>query len=129
MVEEAASRGADGGSFDVAVLPEMCTSGFSMNPAIVAEAPGGESSSALESLSKEHGIHIIVGIAELDPETNRGRNTAQVFSPTDGLIASYTKARSFAYSGEDKHYDDYLSPLRIRINMDFHNVTVIKRNV
>lgn len=85
------------------VLPEMFTSGFSMNPARVAEAPGGVIERRLAGLARERGIHLVAGMAR---ESGAGRyaNEAVVIGPEGTIQAVYRKQRPFRLGEEDRHY-------------------------
>ncbi len=96
LLEGAATAGAR-----LAVLPEMFSTGFSMDPGRLAQAPGGESETFLEAQAKALDLWIIASIPEAG--TPRPRNMALVVSP-GGTAARYAKIHPFSYAGEDKHY-------------------------
>ena len=52
-------RNAKSGGAELVVLPEMCTTGFTMQPDEYAETLDGPSVQRLASLAKESGIHVI----------------------------------------------------------------------
>jgi predicted amidohydrolase len=83
------------------VLPEMFSSGFSMNVDRVAEA--GEVSAALGAIAKDLGLFVLGGVVTKAAD-GRGRNQAAAFGP-DGLeLARYTKLHPFSFAGETDHY-------------------------
>lgn len=95
-LREAAAMGAR-----LAVLPEMFSSGFSMDPGKVAEAEGGPTESFLRDAAEGLGMWILAGVplrAEGGP-----RNVAVLVSP-DGTIARYTKIHPFSFGDENRHY-------------------------
>lgn len=96
MLQQAGSQGAR-----LAVLPEMFSTGFSMDAARVAEPPGGPSETFLRGAAKELGLWIVASI----PETSETKphNMALVVSP-DGSVARYAKIHPFSYGGEHLHY-------------------------
>jgi predicted amidohydrolase len=96
LLEEARAGGAR-----LAILPEMFSTGFSMDAARVAEPPGGPSEIFLRAVGKELGLWIIASI----PETSETRphNMALVVSP-EGPVARYAKIHPFSYGGEHLHY-------------------------
>jgi predicted amidohydrolase len=96
MLQQAGSQGAR-----LAVLPEMFSTGFSMDAARVAEPPGGPSETFLREAAKELGLWIVASI----PETSETRphNMALVVSP-DGSVGRYAKIHPFSYGGEHLHY-------------------------
>jgi omega-amidase len=86
---------------DLIVLPEMFTSGFTMNPEIVAETMNGETIELLKSLAKAKNCAITgsLVIAENNNFYNR-----MVFVFPDGKIEFYDKKHLFTLAGEDKVY-------------------------
>jgi len=96
MLEQSKAQGAR-----LAVLPEMFSTGFSMDAARVAEPPGGPSETFLRESAKELGLWIVASI----PETSETRphNMALVVSP-DSSVARYAKIHPFSYGGEHLHY-------------------------
>lgn len=90
-------------SDDVAliVLPEMFTSGFTMNPESVAETMHGETITWLQKLAKEKNCAITgsLVIKENDKYYNR-----LVFVFPNGEIQHYDKRHLFTLAGEDKVY-------------------------
>lgn len=99
MVEEAASRNAD-----IALLPEMCTSGFSMNLEMAAEPSDGLSAKGLAAIAHRHGINLIAGLSLRDKGEELARNCALVFDRDGSQVAQYTKCHPFSPSGEDIRY-------------------------
>ena len=86
---------------DLIVLPEMFTSGFTMNPAAVAETMQGETVTWLQTLAKARNCAITgsLVIAENDTFYNR-----LVFVFPSGENQYYDKRHLFTLSGEDKAY-------------------------
>jgi omega-amidase len=86
---------------DLIVLPEMFTSGFTMNPEPVAETMEGETIVWLKSLAKARNCAIMgsLVIAENGNFYNR-----LVFVFPSGEIQSYDKRHLFTLAGEDKVY-------------------------
>ena len=97
LLEGAAAEGAR-----LAVLPEMFSTGFSMDPARLAQAPGGESEAFLMAQAKSLDLWIIASIPQAGAP--RPRNMALVVSP-EGTAARYAKIHPFSYAGEHKHYE------------------------
>jgi predicted amidohydrolase len=93
-LREAAALGAR-----LAVLPEMFSSGFSMNPAKVAEPEGGPTETFLRETAEGLGMWILAGV----PELPGPRNVAALVSP-DGRIERYTKIHPFSFGDENRHY-------------------------
>jgi omega-amidase len=80
------------------VLPEMCTTGFTMDPA------AGEATSdtlrCLGGLARRHEVHLVAGLARRRPDANE----AVVFGPDGAEILRYRKQRPFTLGGEDEVY-------------------------
>lgn len=95
-LEQAASLGAD-----LALLPEMFPTGFSMDSARIAQPPGGPSETFLRAAARDFGLFILAGVAETaDPLP---KNDALLVSP-DGEVTRYSKIHPFSFSGEDRSY-------------------------
>lgn len=86
---------------DLIVLPEMFTTGFTMNPKDVAETMQGETILWLQSLAKtkKSAITGSLVIKENDSFYNR-----LLFVFPSGEIQSYDKRHLFTLAGEDKVY-------------------------
>lgn len=86
---------------DLIVLPEMFSTGFTMNPSAVAETMEGETIEWLQSLAKAKNIAITgsLVIKENDNFYNR-----LVFVFPSGEIQFYDKHHLFTLAGEDKVY-------------------------
>lgn len=86
---------------DVIVLPEMFNSGFTMNPARVAETMQGETIAWMKSLAakKQSAITGSLVIKEDDNYYNR-----LVFVHPNGKIEQYDKRHTFTLAGEHKVY-------------------------
>ena len=87
--------------FDLLVLPEMFTSGFTMNPERVAETTEGETIQWLKNLAKAKKTAIMgsLVIAENGSYYNR-----LVFVTRKGILAHYNKRHLFTLAGEEKIY-------------------------
>lgn len=86
---------------EVVILPEMFTTGFSMNPASLAEGMDGISVQWMKRVSAENRI-ILTGsvIIEVDGKFyNR-----LIWMLPNGEMGHYDKRHLFAYSHEDKYY-------------------------
>jgi predicted amidohydrolase len=84
-------------------LPEMFSSGFSMNVAGIAEAEGGETETFLSSLARDHGLFVTGGVVTRAPD-GRGLNQSVTFGPDGARLARYSKIHPFSYGGETNHY-------------------------
>jgi len=87
---------------DIAILPEMFDTGFSMNVSVVADS--GETDSLLSKMAKKYGIYIIAGFAAKDNKSEKYKNIAGIYNPEGIRIASYTKMHPFPLVDEGRHY-------------------------
>jgi omega-amidase len=86
------------------VLPEMFSSGFTMNVKGVAEDSEGETATFLGGIARERGIYVLGGaVAKASP--GRGWNQALAFTPDGKESLRYRKLYPFSPGGEDRHYD------------------------
>jgi len=95
-------RAADAGA-DLALLPEMFATGFSMDGARVAQPPGGRSERWLQAMARGLGLHLIAGLAETGGPGGLPVNNALLVTP-DGDVSRYTKLHPFSMAHEDEHY-------------------------
>jgi omega-amidase len=86
---------------DLIVLPEMFTSGFTMNPENVAETMQGETISWLKETAKTKNCAIT---GSLVIEENSHYFNRLVFVFPSGEIQQYDKRHLFTLAGEDKVY-------------------------
>jgi len=95
---------------DLIVLPEMFTSGFTMNPKAAAETMQGETVLWLQALAKAKNSAITgsLVIQENDNFYNR-----LVFIFPSGEIKTYDKKHLFTLAGEDKKYTSGIQKLII----------------
>ncbi len=88
-------------TIDLIVLPEMFTSGFTMNPKNVTETMSGETISWLKSLAKKKNCAITGSLVITENENFYNR---LVFVFPSGEIQYYDKRHLFTLAGEDKVY-------------------------
>lgn len=88
-------------AIDLIVLPEMFTSGFTMNPKKVAETMQGETISWLIKLAKAKNCAITGSLVISENENYYNR---LLFVFPDGKIEFYDKRHLFTLAGEDKVY-------------------------
>lgn len=86
---------------EVIVLPEMFSTGFSMNTEKLAEKMDGPTINWMKELSKEKRA-IITGSVIIEEE-NKFYNRLIWMMP-NGNFGHYDKRHLFGYAGEDKHY-------------------------
>jgi omega-amidase len=89
------------GATDLIVLPEMFATGFTMNPANVAEAPDGSTVQWMQqtATAKNCAVTGSLAIKEGDDYYNR-----LFFMFPDGSMQTYNKRHLFSYADEHKHY-------------------------
>jgi omega-amidase len=113
---EAVIERAARSSVRLVVLPEMCTTGFTMDSSRWAEPLGGWAGSRLAAAAAKHDVWIIAGLAARDREGLPAFNAAAVFSPWGELHAVYRKQRLFALGREDDSYSPGAGPLIVDID-------------
>lgn len=86
---------------DLIVLPEMFTSGFTMNPELVAETMTGDTIAWLTQLAKEKESAIMGSL--VISENNNYYNRMVCVEPS-GVITTYDKRHAFTLAGEHKVY-------------------------
>jgi omega-amidase len=118
---ELVARAAGGGA-RLVVLPEMTTTGFTMEVGQATPLAGGHSS-RLASLAAMHGVWLIASIAateaassETKLDANRAVNAAVVIDPRGEIAAVYRKQKLFAFAGENKHYVAGDRPVKVTID-------------
>jgi len=86
---------------DIIVLPEMFTTGFTMNAEKVSESMDGETASWMQAMAKKTNAAVVgsLVIKESDKYYNR-----LLFVEPSGLISIYNKRHTFTLVGEDKIY-------------------------
>lgn len=86
---------------DLIVLPEMFTSGFTMNAEAVAESMDGPSVQWLKSLAKQKNAAITGSIVIKEDSLYFNR---LIFAEPSGKISTYDKKHTFTLAGENKVY-------------------------
>ena len=87
---------------DLVVLPEMFTTGFTMNPEKVAEKMNGETISWMQKMASKKQV-AITGSLVIEDDNNYYNRL--VFVHPSGEIETYDKRHSFTLAGEDKVYN------------------------
>lgn len=85
------------------VLPEMFSSGFSMDVAKVREANPSQTEQLLGVIARMHSIYIVAGQVTMGPD-NKGRNEAVVMDISGRVTMRYHKLHPFSIGGENQHY-------------------------
>ncbi len=86
---------------EVVILPEMFTTGFSMNPALLAEGMDGASVQWMKRISAENRI-ILTGSLIIEEEGKFYNRL--IWMMPNGEMGYYDKRHLFGYSHEDKYY-------------------------
>ena len=86
---------------EIVILPEMFTTGFSMNAAQLAEAMDGETVDWMKMVSNKNGI-VLTGSVMIE-EAGKYYNRLIWMLP-NGQYGYYDKRHLFAYGEEDQHY-------------------------
>ncbi len=99
------------------VLPEMCTSGFTMDVEL-AEQINGDNVGALARMAVRSSVWLLAGVAtrDADSEDSPARNSALLFSPSGSLAAKYDKQRLFAYANEQESYAAGNTPVVVDVD-------------
>jgi omega-amidase len=86
---------------EIIILPEMFSTGFSMQPQLIAETMSGETVEWMKRVSNENGIVLTGSI--MTEEEGKYYNRLIWMLP-NGQYGYYDKRHLFAYGEEDKHY-------------------------
>jgi predicted amidohydrolase len=89
------------GGASLAILPEMFSTGFSMDAVRIAQPAGGPSETFLRDQARALGLWILASVPERGEPAPR--NMALLVSPR-GSVVKYAKIHPFSYAGEDKVY-------------------------
>jgi omega-amidase len=89
------------GKKEIVILPEMFSTGFSMNPALLAETMDGPTVNWMRRISAEQKI-ILTGSVII--EENGAFYNRLIWMLPNGNFGYYDKRHLFAYAGEDKFY-------------------------
>jgi omega-amidase len=93
---------------DVIVLPEMFTTGFSMNPAPLAEKTDGPT---LAWMRQQAVLYNAVITGSIITEENGQFMNRLLWVRPDGTYETYDKRHLFRMAGEDQHYASGQQPL------------------
>lgn len=87
---------------DLYLLPEMCTTGFCMQPQGIAEEHCGEAVQVVSGLAKEYDAAFALPV--MTHEDGKYYNRMYFITP-EGVKGIYDKNNLFEYSGEDKVFE------------------------
>lgn len=83
------------------VLPEMCDTGWSLDPAVTTS---GDTSDWASNLAVSRGIHIQVGFGIRVPGAPGAANAAMIAHPDGSTSEVYAKVHPFGFTDEPLHY-------------------------
>jgi len=86
---------------DIIILPEMFTTGFSMNPAKLAELPNGKTLTWLKKQAQK--TNAVITGSYIVQENGYYYNRL-VWMPPNGVFQTYDKKHLFSLSAEPAHY-------------------------
>lgn len=86
---------------EIVVLPEMFSTGFSMQPELFAETMDGETVEWMQRVSREKGI-VLTG--SIIAQENGNYFNRLIWMLPNGQAGVYDKRHLFAYGSEDQHY-------------------------
>ena len=89
------------GDKHIVVLPEMFSTGFSMDAERLAESMNGPTVNSMAATAVKHRC-IITGSLIITEDGNYYNR--MIWVQPDGNIGCYDKRHLFAYAGEDRHY-------------------------
>ena len=115
LVGRAQEEGAD-----LVVLPEMCTTGFTMDSTAQCETLEGRSVRRLEEIAVRHGVHLLAGVATREAQGGEGGqegyfNSALLIDPDGTIVAHYRKQKLFVYAREQQHYTAGDAPVVVEV--------------
>lgn len=87
---------------EIIILPEMFSTGFSMNTSELAETMDGEAVAWMKKVSNENGVILTGSIIIEEDEKHFNR---LIWMLPNGQYGQYDKRHLFAYGEEDKHYN------------------------
>ena len=86
---------------EIVILPEMFTTGFSMQPELFAETMDGETMEWMKMVSNKNSI-VLTGSVMVEEEGKYFNRL--IWMLPSGQFGCYDKRHLFAYGEEDKHY-------------------------
>ncbi|MBW1667935.1 MAG: carbon-nitrogen family hydrolase [Deltaproteobacteria bacterium] len=100
---------------DLLVLPEMFSTGFSMEASVTSEPADGPTPTFLRSLAHDLEINVVGGFVLDQGPGGRPRNVSLAVDRSGRDLAIYAKNHLIALLGENKSYDpgDSVSPFEV----------------
>ena len=100
------------GTTDLIVLPEMFTTGFTMEAAVVAEPPGGPSTAWMQTIATRTGAVVTGSLVTRDGDDYFNR---LVWMSPDGTCRTYDKRHLFRMGREHQHYSAGTTQLNVTL--------------
>ena len=121
VVADAARAGAR-----LVVLPEMTTTGFTMDVSQATPLAAGHSA-RLSAIAAKSAVWLIASVAATESssgpatpggglDSTRAVNAAVVIDPSGTVVAVYRKQKLFAFAGEHQHYVAGDGPVTVKID-------------
>jgi omega-amidase len=112
--------GAAGEGAELVVLPEMCTTGFTMEADAQCEPLDGRSVQRLAEIARRSGVHLLAGVATRETAGNEGGqrgffNSALLFDARGDIAAHYRKQKLFVFAEEQQHYSPGDAPVVVEV--------------
>ncbi len=85
------------------VLPEMFSTGFSMDVQAATQDQPSPAEGFLAEIARQHGCYTLGGVVNADPD-GRGLNEAVLVGPDGRHLMRYAKMHPFSYAGESQHF-------------------------
>jgi omega-amidase len=89
---------------DLVVLPEMFSTGFSMNVAVTSERTNPGAEDFVRETAREMGIYLLAGMVA-QGSNGKGLNQAVLANPRGELTTRYSKIHPFSLGGELNSYE------------------------
>jgi len=96
------------------VLPEMFSTGFSMNGSFIEEPEGGSTESFLKNLAVKHRLNFIAGLV-VSGAQGKPANQAVVISSLGLVLGRYSKTHLFTPAGEAESFSPGPGPLIVDV--------------
>lgn len=98
---------------DLVVLPEMFTTGFTMNATTIAESMDGETIAWMRQMAKKHQLAITGSVVIKESIEEEQYFNRLLFISPDGSMVKYDKKHTFTLAGEDKVYTSGLERIEV----------------
>src|SRR3954471_16351765 len=107
------ARSARAAGARLLVLPEMCTTGFTMNAEQYSEPEDGPSVRALADIARDSSLWVVAGVSVR--RDDKFLNSAIAFAPDGSIAGTYDKQRLFGYATEHHVYSPGSEPCVVKI--------------